>query len=263
MIDIHCHILPFRDDGASSMEAAVAMVRMAAQDGATDIVASPHANGAFRHDPDATDAQAAELEALCNGSVRIHTGCELHLSIENLEDALSKPSRYTINKKNYLLVELPDFFAPAAMDRIIRELLRAGITPIISHPERNTVLQENTGLIHRWAGMNCLTQVTAQSVTGAFGRRCRKAAASLIHAGLVYFVASDAHDAVHRPPLLSEAYRRVKKDYGPEHAETLFVDNPRATLTGAPVKRLAQVAARPGWFTRFMPGRRGGRPEGL
>ncbi len=48
MIDLHCHILPGLDDGPSSMQEALAMCRIAAEDGIRTIVATPHMlNGMF------------------------------------------------------------------------------------------------------------------------------------------------------------------------------------------------------------------------
>lgn len=48
MIDIHCHILPFLDDGASDWEAALAMAQDAHREGITSVIATPHhANGQY------------------------------------------------------------------------------------------------------------------------------------------------------------------------------------------------------------------------
>ena len=50
MVDIHSHILPGVDDGAKSWEMAVEMCQMAAADGITHMVATPHANDEFAYD---------------------------------------------------------------------------------------------------------------------------------------------------------------------------------------------------------------------
>lgn len=250
MIDIHSHILPCLDDGPQSLAAAVSMVTMAAQRGTTAIVATPHASSTFRYDPDAVREGAAELRALCDGQIGIYTGCELHLSVDNIRNALSQPSRYTINSGKYLLLELPGFGYPSGVDEVFRQLLANGTVPVISHPERNPFLQERPEQLQRWIEMNCLVQVTAQSLLGTFGRRCRKAAERLLREGLVHFVASDGHDTDQRAPVLDEAYRHVERHYGAEHAAALFLTNPRATLTGGTVTRLPKVAARALWSRR-------------
>jgi len=53
--------------------------------------------------------------------------------------------------------------------------------------------------------------------------------------GWVHFIASDAHDAVHRTTVLSDAYRHVAKVWGEATAETLFVTAPRAAVEGEPI----------------------------
>src|SRR5271157_4328314 len=107
MVDIHSHILPGLDDGSRNLEESVAMVRMAAESGTTGIVATPHANMQYPFDPLAVRNKAAELAAAVPG-VSIFTGCDFHLSFDNIEDALRNPRKYTINRTQYLLVEFPE-----------------------------------------------------------------------------------------------------------------------------------------------------------
>jgi protein-tyrosine phosphatase len=78
-------------------------------------------------------------------------------------------------------------------------------------------------------------QVTAGSCTGRFGRQAKAAAERLIESRLVHFVASDAHDCTHRPPVLTDAYTRLADSFGEERIRPMFVDNPRAVLTGEPI----------------------------
>src|SRR6202142_3401437 len=107
MIDIHSHVLPGLDDGARSLEQSIAMIRIAAETGTTDLVASPHANLEFHFDPERVEERLAELEK-AGGGVRLHRGCDFHLYFDNIHDALAHPTKYTINHKGYLLVEFPD-----------------------------------------------------------------------------------------------------------------------------------------------------------
>src|SRR5919197_2522210 len=97
MIDIHSHILPELDDGPKTLEESVAMVKMAAAAGTTDIVATPHANPQFAFDPEAIERKISELATACGNVLRIHCGCDLHLTLENIQDALQRPAKYAIN----------------------------------------------------------------------------------------------------------------------------------------------------------------------
>ncbi len=237
LVDIHSHILPALDDGAQNFRDALDMLKMAAEGGTTDIVATPHASLEFRFDAALVEAAIAELQQRCGSRIRIHSGCDLHLTVENIRTVLQEPSRYTINHRNYLLVELPEFFAPAVMGEVFRQMRAVGIIPVITHPERHPFLAEHIDLLDQWVEKECLVQLTAQSLLGGFGRHPRKAAAKLLDRGLVHFVASDAHDTLHRPPLLADAFAHVAKAQGREVAEILFVANPKATLAGLPVTR--------------------------
>src|SRR5438034_1349250 len=106
MIDIHSHILPGLDDGAHNLEDALAMMlRLAVEHGTTELVATPHANPQFRFDGAKVERCLAELREAAGAGPRIHYGCEMHLTPENIEEMLRTPSRYTIGHRGYVLVE--------------------------------------------------------------------------------------------------------------------------------------------------------------
>jgi protein-tyrosine phosphatase len=232
-IDIHSHILYGLDDGAETREQSLEMLELARSAGTTDIVATPHANGQYVFDPELIDERIAELSGQVD--IRIHRGCDFHLQVDNIEDALANPEKYTINHNGYLLVELPDSTLVASMTEIFRRLLDAGMMPIITHPERNTQLQQRLDDIATWVESGCYVQVTASSYTGLFGKRARACAAELLKRGLTHFVASDAHDCVLRPPNLRDAYALLAEEWGEDRIRPMFVDNPQAVLTGEAV----------------------------
>lgn len=232
MIDIHSHILRGLDDGPESLDESVAMLRIAAEAGTTDIVATPHSNLDYSFDPEQISERIAELSEAVGPAPRIHCGCDFLLSYDNIQDALADPTRYTINHRNYLLVEFSDLLIFKNAMEIFGRLLDAGMVPVVTHPERNWLLQQRTGELEKWVAEGCLLQVTAQSLLGRFGKRARRFAETLMRRGLVHFVASDAHDPEDRTPDLSGAYEHVASKYSPEWAERLFVTNPRHVLTG-------------------------------
>jgi protein-tyrosine phosphatase len=234
MIDIHAHILPGLDDGAETIDEAVAMVRMAAASGTTDIVATPHANYEFTYEPDTVNQRIRELDQACGHAIRIHGGCDFHLSAANILDALEHPAKYTINGNGYLLVEFPDLVIAPTMEGVFSQLREVGMTPIVTHPERNPALQRQTARLAAWVDSGCLVQVTAQSFLGYFGKQAARFANELMERRLVHFVASDGHDPKHRPPVLRGAYELIAGKYGGGIAEALFVKNPAAALIGGP-----------------------------
>lgn len=251
MVDIHSHILAEQDDGADTFEESAAMVRMAAAAGTTDIVASPHANSEFVFDPAVVERKIADLQAAAGVAVRIHYGCDFHLTPENIEGAIAEPGKYSIAHKGYLLVEFSDSMVPKSMEHIFDRMLAAGLRPIVTHPERNPLLQKKREELAAWVERGCLLQVTAHSLLGRFGKTAKAVSEELMARGLVHFLASDAHDCKHRPPVLDEVWRLTARQYGEEMARRLLEENPRATLTGADLPMEAVVQKKRKWYSVF------------
>jgi len=251
MIDIHSHILPGLDDGSPDLETSVAMARLAAQCGTTDIVASPHADFSYSFDPAVVEAGIAELSRACENVVRIHYGCDFHLHFDNVQDAVARPDRYTLNHKNYLLVELSDLLALKGTEDALQRLASAGIRTIITHPERNAVLQNRLDTLAQWVEEGIFLQVTAQSILGSFGKRARQCAVQLLRRGLVHFVASDGHGASRRPPRLDEARQWVSEEFDDVTAGRLFLEYPAAALVGedVPAGRVPVPPPRRRWYS--------------
>jgi protein-tyrosine phosphatase len=235
MIDIHSHILPGLDDGAGTLEEGFEMVKLAAAAGSTDLVATPHSNAQFQFDENRVEEAFRSLSALSAGLINLYRGCDCHLTLLNLEDALVRPTKYTINRSRYLLVELPDFLGPSVVREQLMALINARIVPIITHPERNVCLQSRVDQLKEWVQSGCLVQVTAQSFLGRFGSVAKRYLESSMDADIVHFVASDAHDCVDRPPDLSQAYEHVRARWGQPRAQRLFIDNPAAVIEDLPV----------------------------
>lgn len=241
MIDIHSHVLYGLDDGARTIEDSVAMVRMAAEHGTTDLVATPHANPKYRFDPEIVEQRRAEVAAASGNILRLHTGCDFHLSYDNIQDAIENPAKYAINHHCYLMVEFSDLLIFHNTAEIFSRLSEAGMTPVITHPERNSLLRQRLDRIAAWVEAGARVQVTGQSLLGEFGRRAAEFSRTLLDRRLVHFLASDAHDCEHRPPRLDLAYAWVKEKYGEELAEALCVANPKATLTGESLVPIGDV----------------------
>ncbi len=231
MVDIHSHILPGVDDGSKTFEESLEMLRLAAASGTTDIVATPHANASYPFNAGERDRLLNELSLQTGGLIRLHRGCDFHLSFDNLMGALESPSKYTVNGGRYLMVELPDMVSLSAMRTAVNRLLDARITPIVTHPERNPSVQTQLKALDEWVRDGCLLQVTGQSLAGRFGSTAQRAAETLMNGNLVHFIASDAHDCTDRPPDLSGPYKLVEKRWGAERAEALFAQNPFAVIS--------------------------------
>jgi len=235
MIDIHCHILAGLDDGPEAAEMSFEMAEMAIADGVTHVVATPHASPHHEFVPELIEERRKALQQLFEGRLVLGTGCDFHLSYENLQDIAVRPARYTINHKNYLLVEFADFAIPPSMDQSLHSLHLNGLRPIITHPERNPLLRTKPERLYRWLRQGCYAQITAQSLLGKFGRAAQDMAKNLMDLRAVHFIASDAHNVTSRPLRLKEAYEFVEKNYGEETARATLIENPMAAFDGKPL----------------------------
>jgi protein-tyrosine phosphatase len=232
MIDIHHHLLFGLDDGSKDIDTSVSMAQMAAADGITHIVCTPHANFRYHFDPAANQEKLDQLRARLGGKITLGLGCDFHLSYENIDDALKNPARYTINQKQYLLVEFAELVIPQQMTEVFYKFLVAGIQPIITHPERNPIIVKNPRRLDDWIERGCLVQVTASSLTGRFGRLARSFSHKLLQQNKVHFLATDAHNLDSRPPRLKETFELVARSYGAQTAERLCITNPLAVFLG-------------------------------
>jgi len=235
MIDIHSHILPRIDDGPKNIGETAEMLSLAAADGITDIVATPHANLRYSFDRGAVESMINSVREKLSPGLTIHCGCHFRADLYNVRDAIKNPTRYVIDRTPYLLVGLPQFFNVKALDKILNELKAAGLIPIISNPERHAILQGRPELLNTWIEHRYLVQITAQSILGRFGRSAKRTSTLILESGLAHFVASDAHDPESRPPLLSEAFQAVREKYGIELADAIFTGNARKLLEGRPI----------------------------
>ena len=241
MVDIHCHILPGLDDGADSLEEALQMAEMAIAEGVTHVVATPHANDQYRYDAELVRRRRDELQAHLGERLRLATGCDFHLSFENLQNIRRDPTSYTINQKNYLLVELADFGLPPTLDETFHQLQLARISPIITHPERNGLIRAQPERLHRWIHQGCYVQVTAQSLLGRFGQETQRVVETWLDEGYIHFFASDAHNLNSRPLRLRPAFDAVVQRRGEDVAQALFRDNPLAAFEGRPLPYVPEL----------------------
>lgn len=234
MIDIHCHLLPAIDDGAVELAETVEMARMAAADGVTDVIVTPHQRhyrwpGVTRAAAEAAFLQVRERIA---EPPRLHLGAEVRVDSElfNELDAGGRSALLSLAESRYLLVEFEVFPVGPPPEDVVVELGVAGFVPILAHPERLPWLAEEPERLAGLVDLGALTQATAMSVTGEFGRRAQGCCRWLLDNDLLHIVASDGHDALRRPPLLSEAREFVAAGWGEATARRLTEDNPRAVL---------------------------------
>ncbi|MGE4545744.1 MAG: tyrosine-protein phosphatase [Pedobacter sp.] len=232
MVDIHCHILPGIDDGAATLSDSLKMARIAAEDGISHIVATPHIKGDI-HSPAFLDEQVQQFNEKLQGkfvSPQILRGADVSSVLPPKLIAC-----YTINNGPYFLLEFPHSHLPRNANEIVFKILLAGLQPIITHPERNPSIVRDPELLFRLVDAGCLVQVTAGSLTGNFGADARDCAIYLLKKHRVHFLATDAHSPTYRLPVLSPAVEEAAAIIGTSAALDLVTTNPFAVIAGRPI----------------------------
>lgn len=235
MIDIHCHILPQIDDGASSYHDSVEMARMAAFSGTRGIVVTPHCNI-----PNAFDNYwNAELQAVLEKlqkevderkiPITFFPGQEIFLTSDVLS-LIKQGKLIPINHSRYLLVEFHSYENASVAIRKLQKLTAEGYVPIVAHPERYSFVHEHGDVIYRMKDLGCLIQVNKGSLKGRFGRRAMQSAFEILENYEADFIASDGHSQYSRTPYLADAYEIVSERYSSDYADFLLNDNPQKVL---------------------------------
>ena len=240
MIDLHNHMLPGLDDGALNWKQSLAMGQMAVEDGIQGIVCTPHwVVGHFENRRTVIVGQVKTLQEKLQSAgipLKVYPGAELHLDFDIPEKILSGELATLNDTGRFALIELPMDVVPRNMKHFFWRLQAADITPIISHPERNSALRRHPSRLFRWVQMGVLTQVTAASLIGRFGTDARKFAVSLLEHRMVHIIGTDAHDTGDRIPQLSEGLREAEKIVGKETAREMVLENPQHILQGEAVR---------------------------
>ena len=232
MIDLHCHILPGIDDGAPDLPTALMMLRLAATNGITHMVATPHIHpGRFDNDIKTITAAFRTLKAATlENDINVKLGMAAEVRIDPIAVKMLDDERIPfIGKRDgerILLVEMPHSHIPAGTDKFLGRLLDMNIRPLIAHPERNKEAMRNPDRLQPLIDMGCLLQVTASSLAGGFGHQAYMVAAGLLEQGAVEILASDAHNTRHRPPELYPGMESAADIVGREEALKLVLDHP-------------------------------------
>jgi len=235
LIDIHSHILPYMDDGAASWDVSIKMCKQASEDGIKTIVATPHTlNGLYENHPQAIEEKVKILNQKLkenNILLQVLPGSEVHLR-DDIIEKIKKQEIITLNKTNYILLEFPTTQIPLQIEEILFRIQIMGITPILSHVERNLEFQHKPDFLANLIQKGALAQLTAASLCGAFGPITKKFSQDILANGLIYCLATDAHSnsETGRNPILSKAISEASKIIGQKSALNLVQTNPQKII---------------------------------
>ena len=232
MIDLHCHFLPGVDDGARTLDEAMALVRASCESGVSGAVVTPHVYPGVWDNTEATLLPAfASLKAAIAASgleFELALGAEVRLHPDSLSGLIQGqiPTLGMLDEHRIALIEFPDGNIPPGALNACKLLVSHRIRPMLAHPERNKDVMRDPMRMRAFVDAGCILQVTAASVIGQFGEPALGAAHHLLAMGLVGVIASDSHNLMHRPPRLAEAREALRHLYGQGVAYRLTEETP-------------------------------------
>lgn len=237
MIDLHCHILPGIDDGAPDLATSLEMARIAVADGITTTACTPHIYpGMYMNDGPGIDRARAALQAELDRAgiaLRLINGADVHL-VPGLVPQIRTGAVPTLHGTRYLLLEPSHTLAPPRFEESVFDLVMAGYTPIITHPERLTWVEDHYPVFLRLIEQGAWMQVTAGALTGIFGKRAKYWGERFVGEGHTHLLATDAHSTGRRRPVLSEGLEVARRLLGDAEAQKLVLDRPQAIVDNLP-----------------------------
>ena len=222
--------MPSGDDGAGSTEEGLELCDLAARAGTAILFATPHVWPHFTLSEDRELAVRRDFARLREQApLELRLGFELTPAPPLLRE---DPARYLLEGTDVVLVEMP-FPGPAAdLIELAEHIERAGLRPLVAHPERTEPIRERPELAHELAQRWPL-QVNASSLLGRHGEESEELAWRLVEAGDAAVVASDGH-RLSRPARLDEAYELVRARVGEDRALLLFDGSALGLSSGRP-----------------------------
>lgn len=227
-IDIHCHIVPGVDDGATSIEQSLELLHKAKKIGINEIICTSH----FSYDNELYNRQFEVVSRVAKGfGIKLYKGSEVMLNSSTVSEIVNNRV-VTLNNTKYVLVELKrnNQLSFSEICEYLEELKENGFKVILAHPEQTKKTFNKFEKLVRLKEMGILIQVDASSFYTSFNfkRRVKK----LLKFNLISFVASDTHRTTGNYKYLDKFYNYIVKNHGEQLAETIFYTNPKKVIEG-------------------------------
>lgn len=225
MIDVHSHLIPNIDDGSKSVSETISLIKEARDVGFTDIILTPHyMMNYYEADIEEAKLWKQKLQEILNEElieVNLHLGMEVYIT-DDLMDKIEQNKIITLSDSKYLLMELPLNSNVHFMDDVIFKLINNGITPIIAHPERYKIVQENLEVVEKLIEMGCLIQSNYASILGYYGKHAQKTMKKLLKNNLINFLGTDTHRKNTIYPMVPKSIKKISKIIGEEQTKGII-----------------------------------------
>ena len=252
LADLHNHFVPGVDDGARTIDEAIAALKELFESGVTRVATTPHlsasrASGSRRVEIQESfdKLRAAAKQAIPDLSLRL--AYEVRLDEPDVE--LSDRSLGLGDR--HLLVEFSMLMMPAYSIETLNTVARQDWVPVLAHPERYAGVGERYGLIQTWRDAGVVMCVNAASLWGRYGREAELVARRMLADGTVDIIASDHHARPGRSETVRQAWDRLLEVGHDEAAVLLLSENPAAILDGQDPVPVPPIHLGEGWMKRL------------
>ena len=209
MIDIHNHLLPLTDNGATHVEETIRMARRAVEEEVRRIIATPYATHATAEEVQLIVAELNVLLAQRQIPVLVYPGHQVRLTL-GLRDAVHQGHVLTLADTAYLLIDCPDDSLPVYTEEIMMGLIEDGYLPILAQPEDNAELLQDPERLIRLIDQGVRCQLATKSILGHHGEEKQLFCQRALREGWAHFIASNAKKATDSLNLMS-AYHLIEQ----------------------------------------------------
>lgn len=233
IIDTHSHILPGIDDGAKTFEDSIKIVKWLADQGVTDIVATPHYIDETKYDSPKTKNSRllTKLKKMLKEEgikVNLYLGNEIYLS-GKIKELVKAKKISPMNGGKYLLIEMSlDEGSPNFEDYFL-ELMNDGYKVILAHPERYAIIQKDYEIVKRLYNEGVLLQCNIGSILGKYGKGAKKVTKKLAKDKMIFALGSDTHHYGNKE-YLSLALKKLSRYYDDNEIRQILMTNPEKIL---------------------------------
>ncbi|GMR12325.1 MAG: hypothetical protein BMS9Abin29_0514 [Gemmatimonadota bacterium] len=263
--DLHSHLVPGVDDGAQGVEDSLEAVDRMVCAGVGRIVTTPHLNASLMDHPEEFEAYLAKVDEAWERvhpvvskrfpEVGFHRGFEVAVDAPNAD---LSDDRLKMAGTSFVLIEWPRLHVPQRTERVVRRIRKAGVKPIIAHPERYSGMDPELAVVGLWREAGGFIQVNHGSLVGRYGKIAQLTAMTLLKNGWVDFLSSDFHARSGLKPYIRES-REALSDVGAEEQfRTLTATNPGRLMADEDPLPVQPIFVAPGWWER-VGGLLGGR----
>lgn len=239
MKDIHTHILHGIDDGATSLEESIKLLKEASKNNITDIVLTPHyiKNSKYNANNIQKKQLLIELKQEAkkqNININLYLGNEVYID-ENLISLYKEIS--TINNSRYILIELSLNSKYCFIEKVIDELISNNLIPIIAHPERYTMYYKDYHFFETLIKKGCLFQGNMGSLYGIYGHKSKKMLKEMLKKNLIHFIASDIHkpnSKIYKKSITKKLLKIIKDQ---NKVNDLIINNPTKVINNLDITK--------------------------